>query len=268
MLVRRVLACIVLGLLGALAPGDARAKTLEEVQSCLQANIPRQASAMTLTLESDGKAGWSTTHRGDLYWSRGEDGTSRTLLCLSAPRDVEGLAYLIHEREGSSSVWVYLPDEERSARLHAADAARRARISRTAISYNDLRYVPLTLAGATSRLAEEERLGDRSVTSVELAAPAEEKSPYHRVVARVDDETCVPLEIELWAANGELRKTLRADSDLIRETDGIQVARSFSVVDPANEVRTQVRVEKLAIDPKLDDDLFEPPLRHRDCGRR
>jgi hypothetical protein len=248
-----------------LAAGVTSAGSLDEVRSCLAANLPRSSSEIWLKLQSRGRAGRTSTHEVRVYWRRSEEGDSQTLLCMTSPRDLRGLAYLIHEGPSGQAVWAYLPDEERTVRLNARSAAGRAHISRTAISYEDLRYLPLNLAAAQSRAAADEKLGDREVAVVELGLPPKSESRYARILARVDRETCVPLEIEFWEPGEKQTKTLRADPDTIRDEGGARLAHALIVEDRSREVQTEVTIEKVEMDPELPERIFEPPLRRSHC---
>ena len=251
----------------ALAAGVSSAESRDDVRNCLAANLPRSSSEFQLKLQSRARAGWTTTHEGRVYWRRSANGDSQTLLCMTSPRDLKGLAYLIHEGPSGQAVWAYLPDEERTLRINARSAARQTHISRTAIRYEDLRYLPLNLARAESRAAADEKLGDRDVAVVQLELPAGAESSYERILARVDRKTCVPLEIEFWEPGEQLGKTLRADPDTIREHGGTRLAHALAVEDRRREVETEVLVEKVEIDPELPDRMFAPPLRRSHCPR-
>ena len=150
-------------------------------------------------------------------------------------------------------------------RINARSAATQIHISRTAIRYEDLRYLPLNLARAEARPAADEKLGDREVAVVELGLPAGVESSYERIVAWVDRDTCVPLKIEFWETGGKRRKTLHADPDTIRKTGTTQLAHTLHVEDHIRDIQTDVLVEKSLIDSELPGRLFTPPLRPGTC---
>lgn len=248
-----------------LAAGGTAPAALDEVRACLAANLPHRSSEFQLKLDTSATAGWSAAHEGRVYWRRGPEGGSQTLLCMTAPRDVRGLAYLIHEGDAGQAVWAYLPAERRTVRINTRSAATRTHISRTAIRYEDLRYLPFNLAEAESRAAEDAKVGDRDVSVVELALPTGADSSYERVVARVDRDTCVPLEIEFWETGGRHGKTLRASPETIETLGTTRIARTLRVEDHVRQVVTHVIVEEAQIDAGLADRLFATPLRAGQC---
>ncbi len=247
----------------ALLPCVALAESLEEVRACLAANVPQKSSMLAIRLESQGKAGWTTSHEGRLYWKPSAEGLSRMLICLESPADVRGLAYLIHEHDSGQSVWLYLPEEERVVRFSAREAARRGRIGRTAVSYEDLRYLPVNLAQANTERVSEGEIGARKVSVVGLALPPGGDSLYERIRASVDQQSCVPLAIDLHEPGGALRKTVRADPDTIRGHN-VRLAHSLRIVDLKREVETELTVDEVEIDSVLPERLFNP----RSLGRR
>ncbi len=233
------------------------APPIEDLRACMASNVPERSSALTLKLESRRRAGASYVHQARLYWRRSADGLSQTLLCVTAPRDVEGLAYLVHEGESARAVWAYLPEEERVLRINPRAAASRARIGRTAVSYEDLRYAPLNLGEPEPGESSESRIGDRPVSIVRLSSPAGESPLYDRVLSFVDQGSCVPLKIELYKG-GELRKLVTVDSASIRRVGGIWQARSMKVRDLEQDVETDILVERIDVDTELPDRIFSP----------
>jgi hypothetical protein len=243
--------------------------TLDEIQACLAANVPKSSSALTLKLVSQHRGGSESRHEGVIRWRRSDAGRSETLICMSAPPAVRGLAYLIAEGESDFDLWGYLPEEHRVTQIHASGAARRARIARTAIGYYDLRYLPLNLSSAAPLPPRESRVGERDAFVVELALPPGDDPVYERIVSFLDRESCVPLRIELYAAEDRLLKIVTADPDLILPTNGIHVARSLTIEDLKNEVKTALRVEKIDVDAELPDEIFDPNRLDKNiCGRR
>jgi hypothetical protein len=257
---------LVLGACCALG-GASHAASLEELQTCLAANVPGQSSVAEVKLESRASSGWKATHEGRIYWRRGADGLSQMLICMEAPRDIRGLAYLIHQRESGESVWVFLPEEGRSLRLTTRDAARRAHIARTAISYEDLRYLPVNLSRAESEPVSEGRIDDRPVLIVPLALPPGGESLYERILGFIDPGSCVPLRIEFFEGGGDPRKIATADPATIAAASGAALARSFTIEDRKRAVRTEMQVERFEVDPEVPEHLFSPPLRPSHCPR-
>lgn len=236
------------------------ARSLDEVRTCLAANVPTQSSVVRASLESTHRGGSDYAHKAQISWRRPAEGGSQTLVCMSAPRDIRGLAILVHELAGGNAVWGYMPEESRVLRFNPREAARQSRIARTAIRYEDLRYLPLNLtrAEAEAEDAGVTTLGERTVTRVRLSLPPGDESPYARVAAAVDEESCVPLELHFYGTGGDLVKVVTADPASLGSEKSIHLARSIEVDDLAHGTVTTVRLEKVEIDVGLAESRFTP----------
>ena len=257
----------VLGAVGCwLVAGAGSAASLEEIQACLASNIPKTSSSLTVKLHSRHRGGGESRHEGSIRWRRSAEGRSETLICMVYPPAVRGLAYLILASDSDLNLWGYLPEKERVIQIHARGAARRARIARTAIGYDDLRYLPMNLSRAEPREPRDSLVGDRRVAVVELSLPPGEDPVYERIVSFVDRESCVPLRTEFYDTADQLLKVATADPGSIHREGEIHVARSLSLEDLKNEVRTELRIERIQVDPALPDDMFVPNhLRRNVC---
>jgi hypothetical protein len=234
------------------------AATFERVRECLASNIPEKSSAMTVKLESRHRDEAEFKHESRIHWRRSPEGLSQTRICMAYPPDVRGLAYLILENESGVNLWGYLAAGEKVFPIHASAAARRARIARTAISYDDLRYLPMNLSGAEPQQVVDSIVEGRKSFVVRLSLPPGEGSPYERIISFIDDQTCVPLRTEFYATAEQLHKVVTVDPADIGRVGGIWLARSMTVEDLKNEVKTEVHVEQIEIDADLPDRMFTP----------
>lgn len=247
------------GLLAAallLLAGSSPADSFDEVRACLAANVPERSSAIGVKLDSQHRDGATFEHRGRIYWQASSKAGSDTLLCMSYPAEIHGLAYLIHDSGDGMDVWGYLPKQQRVVQIHASSAARRARIARTAISYEDLRYLPMNFSTSEPEALRRARLDGRRVVVVRLARSAGGTSEYARVVAFVDEQSCVPLKTEFYGSDERMLKVVTADPETIADAGRVRLARSIRVHDLKNEVETRVRVEGIEVDGELPAGLF------------
>jgi hypothetical protein len=241
-----------------LLAGAASAASLEDVESCLASNVPKKSSAVAIKLRSRHRGGFESEHEGRIYWERSAGGRAETLICLEQPPAVRGLAYLVVEEDTGVAVWGYLPEKHRVLQIHASVAARRARIARTAISYDDLRYLPFNLTGAEPEEISDSVVAERKVSVIRLSLPPGENPPYARVISFIDQESCLPLRTEFYETAHKLLKILTVDPGEIRRTGGIRLAHSMTIEDLRNEVITELQVEQVQIDLDLPDRMFVP----------
>lgn len=132
--------------------------------------------------------------------------------------------------------------------IHASTAARRARIARTAISYDDLRYLPINVSSAEPGEVTDSVIDGRKVSVIELSPPPGADLLYARTIASIDQEICIPLRIECYGTNDKLQKIVRADPAQIRRTGGIRLAHSTTIQDLKQKVVTVLRVDNAQID--------------------
>lgn len=251
-----------------LLTGVSAAETLADINACLAANVPKRSSALTLKLTSRHGEGGDFSHEGALHWRRSPEGRSESLICMKNPPEIRGLAYLVLEGESDVKLWGYLPEKQRVMQIQGSGAARRARIARTAIGYDDLRYLPLNPSHAVPGVPLDGQIGDRVVSIVELSMPPGEDSAYRRIVAFIDRESCVPLRTEFYEPTDRMLKVMTADPSTIERVGGIYVPRSLVLEDLKNSVRTELRLGSIEIDSELPDEMFIPNRLQRNiCDR-
>jgi hypothetical protein len=247
--------------------GAASAGSWEDVESCLASNLPKKSSAVTVELRSRHRDGFESKHEARIYGRRAAQGRTESLICMERPPTVRGLAYLVLQDDSKVAVWGYLPEKQRVLRIHASAAAKRARIGRTAISYDDLRYLPINLSSAEPGEISDSLVADRKVSVARLSLPPGGDSPYARVISFIDQESCVPLRTEFYETADKLLKILTVDPGKIRRTGGIRLAHSMTIEDLENEVVTELQVVQVEIDPDLPDQMFVPTRLHRNQCR-
>jgi hypothetical protein len=251
----------------ALLSGEAVAASQKDAAACLASNLPERSAKMAVRLESKDRSARTYVHEARIYWKQLADGSSKTLVCMTAPRDTRGLTYLVHEDESGHTLWVYLPEEERIVRINPGAAANRGHIARTAISYEDIRYLPVNLTKAVAEQALGSTIGDRPVSVVQLSLPAGKGSLYNRVTSFLDPESCVPLKINFYEAENRLRKIATANVDTIQRENRIWLARSIRIQDLKRAVETELTVEEVEIDGELSDRMFDPQSQKGRCPK-
>ncbi len=233
------------------------AATLEELRACIQANMPKSSSALSVELRSSDRSGIETVHEGKVFWqSDGKD--QYTLVCLEKPRIVRGLAYLIRRGESGPALWGFLPEEDRVRSVNLKGAARRMRIGRTAISSDDLNYFPINHAQIQVHEVRNETMKGRQISIVGLMPPEGDDRPYTRIVSYVDDETCVPIMTEFHETDSKRAKVVTAKPSRIETIEGLRIARSLEFRDFQNEIVTTMSVKKIELDPDFPGNMFNP----------
>jgi outer membrane lipoprotein-sorting protein len=248
----------VLGLAGTRASaegegGDA-AGGLQEVQTCVQANLPATSSLQTVELRTRDRTGSERVLGGEVKWKRLAAGHGGWLLLLDQPPDVHGSAYLMLEKESGEQMWVYLPEIKRARRIHPNTMA--GSLFGTDFSYEDVKYLQrISSQSGAQRLPDAVEDG-RKLYVVQVTPPAAEGSAYEKVLGFVDQESCVPLRIEFYEKGGERVKLLSVDPGSVRREGKGWVPRSIAIKDLKNESETRLVVSKVELDADLPDRLF------------
>lgn len=227
---------------------------LAAVDACMERNLPGGASVQTVALTTVDRTGSSRRIEARHFWKRMDDGRSRNLLEVESPPEVRGSAYLLIERDGGEEVFSYLPELKKVRRLQSRMMS--GSLFGTDFSYEDFRHLQSVSSDAGRTRLPDAELEGRPSFVLEVRPDAASGSEYDRVVAHVDQETCVPLKLEFHARGGGLRKVLTADpASLAREGKG-WLARSVSIRDLANETETRLEILEIEVDGDVPDRLF------------
>jgi outer membrane lipoprotein-sorting protein len=236
--------------------GDAapQAGGMQEVQECVQRNLPGTSSLQTVEMRSRDRTGSERTLGGEVKWKRLADGNSAWLMHIDSPPDVHGSAYLMIEKEVGEQMWVYLPDLKRARRIHPNTMA--GSLFGTDFSYEDMKYLQ-RISSQTGAQRQPDVVEDgRKLYVVQVTPPAEEGSAYERVLGFVDQSSCVPLRIEFYEKGGDRVKTLSVDPDSVTREGNGWVPHALAIRDVKNESETKLLVSKVKLDADLPDRLF------------
>jgi uncharacterized membrane protein YkvA (DUF1232 family) len=228
-----------------LAPPTARASSLEQIRACMAANLPEASSQQTLChRQIHGQSSRDT--EATVFWQRTAEGASQLRVEVDAPPDDRGTAYLVLERGDELDTWVFLPEIGRVRRTpppqwvldlwHRATGALRR---------------------SESALISAGEFAGRPVWVVEVTAPATEER-YRRLVYRVDQSSCLPLEADVFGGGDRIERIVRVDPASIRRiedrwTPGYVVAERVG-----RETWDLLRVASLQLDPDLPARWFTP----------
>lgn len=231
----------------ALAPAGAAS-----VEECLRRNLPRRSSVQSVRFQSKDRTGSTRTIAGTAYWKKGEGELSRSLIQIDFPPDLRGSAYLLLEKPEKVDVFVYLPEYKKVRRI--TSHALAGSLFGTDFSYEDMRRLRHLFEAAAAEALPDAELGGRAVRVVRLVPPPE--SEYGAVQARVDAETCVPLEIDLYARSGALAKQLVADPSSLSRHGSVWVAHSVLLRDLQEQTETRLELGKLEVDVEVPERMF------------
>jgi outer membrane lipoprotein-sorting protein len=225
----------------ALSAGPARAQdaawVLERVDSTLTAPKDIVATQRVVLIDADGRQKERTLR---VY----QQGLDRRLAKFVTPAAVRGVGFL---RLADDQMYLYLPAFRRVRRI--ASSIKHEDFMGTDLSYEDLSRTHFgndyRAVGMTS--AEQ-------VHTLTLEARPDADVSYGKIVMRVLPERWVIVDMQLFARDGRLLKTIAASD--IRQVGEYWMAHRLEVRTVRDGHRTVLEYEDLQVDTGLSDDFF------------
>jgi len=249
----RVFVCVVLAC--ASASGAAADETsvfdspgpnasLAEIEACATRNLPNAAGVIGFRVEAIDRSGDVTASRAQIRWRRDSDSLSRIVLRVSEPARTAGTALLIIDRASDQpEFFVRLPDLPKVKRVRSKRL--RGPVLGTDFSYEDLDRLREPIDRAGLELVGVSEVDGRAAWLLETR-PGRDGTPaseYTRVLTYVDQDHCLPLQVDLFEGEDRLRKRLRTSMDEIRIVGSAHLPERFVMEDLRRETRTVVRIE-------------------------
>lgn len=198
-----------------------------------------------------------------ILWKELSENDSRILVRVTNPPGRVGVGLLIlEEQQAPPSLYMYLP-ELRSVRRISGNTLNGSLLA-SDFNYEDfLHLYGLTSAARMTRL-EDNVVADRDVYVSELT-PKDKHSGYSKIRSFIDQQWCVPLRVDFYAKNMEVKKSLSVKPADIEELDGYRLPLKFSMKNHLDDTRTDVSIESVEINKTISDGKFS--LAHLRSGR-
>ena len=226
---------------------------VEEVQRCMERNLPEHSSRQAVRLERRDRAGNEHRLEATVLWKRDVKDRTRLLARVDAPPDERGTGFLMIEEEAGVELFSYLPELGRVRRVTSRSAST---FLGTDLSWEDLEELRTVASRARVERLPDATLDGRAVY-VLSGTPAEgSQSAYARVVSRVDRETCVALHTSLEGAGDRVLKELVVEFSDVEKQGGRWLPRKIRFRNLANDSETRLTLEKVEFEVELPDRLF------------
>ncbi len=176
---------------------------------------------------------------------------SKTLVKFNDPPDMRHTGYLmITNRDRSSDQFVYRPSDRR---------VRRVRLEGMTVMGTDYTFDDITYRDMSD--AEYKRLPDETYEGVacyviEMTLPDHVKTEHYRTVTYLDRTHYVPLRQRFWDRDSVEIREMRANTESIREFDGVWVATESSMRNLQEGTTSTLLIENLDPNPALGEQLF------------
>jgi hypothetical protein len=236
------------------ARGD-EAKTAEEIQACVAANMPKTTSVQSIALRAKDRVGAINESKAKIYWKKFDDGRSRVLIEFSLPDDLRGASLLMLERKaGERDMFMYLPELRSVKRI-------TSRMVTGSMFGTDFSYEDFEMIEDYAKKPQSKRIADALVDGetswvLEGRPSTGEMGGYTRILEYVDPKTCVRLKTELFEANDRLRKVASSDRKTLTEVSGLHYAPQITLRDLVKQTETELRIEKIEVGVEIPERLF------------
>lgn len=240
------IAALLLGAPAASASSDA------EVKDCIERNTPEPENVRAVRItRRDPRAGSKRIIILKLYGQRAPDGGRQLLVRFLKPDDIRGASVLLLEREGGTEVYMASPELPKPQRIRSTD--RAGLLFGTDVSFEDLEWLEGFRIGSALERKPDSKEGLHDVYVVETHP---DDSAYSRVISYVDKETCLPLRMDLFGANGRLRKEVTTDRRAHVRHGEAWMAHDMLVRDVRDLTSTHFMTDTHQQDVLLPDGLF------------
>ena len=239
--------------------------------SALSLGAPPESAAelVARSLRSEFFAGGSTRIRAHLVltdkegkkqdrlfsaWGKRDGlGLRRTLVRFESPAAVEGVAFLMTQREHEADEqYLYLPKFKATRRIGGA-SERQSSFMGSDFSYADLERKDVR--EAAYEVLADEAIGGKPCAHI-VAKPRGASAAYSRVELWIRRDDGVALRIAMFDSDGKLMKTTTARR--VRVVDGEPVIVESRTENALNGHVTELVVDEVSRDDNLDDAFFSP----------
>jgi hypothetical protein len=229
-------------------------ETAQEIQDCVRRNVEAKSAIQTVELDAKDRVGAINRLDARIYYKKDEGGAMRVLLQIEAPEDLRETAILLVERESGQDIFMYVPELRRVRRLHGRMVTDT--MFGTDFSYEDFRRMQAVGNDLPAERLADAEIGGRPVFVLASKLPAAADSIYQRLVAWVDQATCVPLKVEFFQKGDTPRKVLEADPTQVVEQQGRRVAKKMVLRDLQSDTETAITISELQVDVEIPEKLF------------
>lgn len=252
----RLSSALVAALLPALALPSAAQEPgpgVQEVRECVERNAPSSVRGNG-ALERVDAQGDLRRYEASFFWKRDEQDRSRFLVRIEAPPDERGSAFLLLQGEDGEDLFSYLPELGKVRRITSRTLS--GSLFGTDFSYEDVLLVQSAASRAgVERLPDAEAQG-RPVYVLAATPPPDSGSAYQRTVARIDRETCVLLEADLYGQAEKVAKQVRVAFPDVEKHGTRWLPKKVVLQDLEDGTESRLVIDKAKWDAEIPDRFF------------
>ena len=229
-------------------------KTADEIRECSRDNLPDKTMVQDVNLQSTDRLGKTKDIRAVFYIKRFDKDETRTTLQVRAPVNVSGVSYLWVDSDDSDRLYLYLPSLQRVRRV-SGKAVSESMLG-TDFSHEDVKHLrSVSAGGEITKLGDSETAG-RPTHKLKVIPAASEESAYDHLLFHIDQQTCVPLEIEFFEVGDTPRKRLTADPESLKQLGERWITTRITMRDLKQNTHTLMETIDVEYDESINDAVF------------
>jgi len=225
----------------------------EEVQRCVDRNLPERTARQTVVFVRRDRAGNERRIDATVWWKRDGEDRSRVLARVEAPPDERGTGFLMLEGDDGAELFSYLPELGRVRRVTSRSASS---FLGTDLSFEDVEELQSMASRSRVERLPDATVAGRPVYVLAGTPEAGSQSAYARVVSKIDRETCVSLETSFEGEGGRVLKELVVDFRDVEKQGARWLPRKVRFRNLASESETRLTLEKVEFEVEIPDRLF------------
>lgn len=229
--------------------------TLEELRSCLSANMPAQSLVQQVRLRSSDAAGGRTLG-ARVYGMRLHEETA-VMIKVEAPIDMSGSRYLVIAGPRRDAMYMYLPAIERTRRIVGSMAGQS--LWGTDFSYEDVKLLRGLLLHGDSALETGVEWEGRPALQIQVVptGDADSDTQYSKVDLIIDGASCVVVSGRFFDDAGPV-KNMWVDPADLSQVDGRWMARKVHLKSLRESSKSELIIDEVEFDKDLPARLFDP----------
>lgn len=229
-------------------------KTVEEIEACMEANMPGDSSIQEITMTTFDRVGDTTTMRSKIFWQKGKGDRSKVLMRFDDPVDLRGSAILVLEKKGRNDMFMYVPELQKVRRI--TSHMMSGSMFGTDFSYEEFERLQGMGDNATSERGPDQEVAGRPVWTLDQVPAEDAGSDYEKIRSLVDQETCVAVQIEFFGKGDEVAKRMEAPFDKVTKEGKGHVPREITMNDSVEGTKTTLVVNEIEVDADIPARMF------------
>jgi len=237
------------------APKTPADMTAPEIQTCVQRNFPDDSMVQTIKMISMDRMGVERVLEAEMFWQKdAETKLSNVLMTFDNPPELRGAAVLVLENKPQNDMFMFLPELGKSRRITSQMV--QGNMMGTDFSYEDFQRLQGLLTSLDSKRLPDATVAERPAYVTE-SVPSDPNSEYSLVRSWVDQETCVPLQVELFVkGSAEPAKRLTMNPKAFSKEKAGVFPREIAMQDLRTETSTTIVIEKLKVSVPIERKRF------------